>query len=116
LAPGWKETDVSWRRSLQGLEPGSGLHGEDLTTEEKQRLGLGPKALSFRQGNFPTPQARQAGVLQNDVIVGLGGKPLEMTARQLDAHVRFYCRRGDTVTVHVLRDGKRLELKMKLAG
>jgi predicted metalloprotease with PDZ domain len=116
LPADWRHTDLSWRRSLKGLEPGSGLHGYDLTVEEKKKFGLGPKALAFYQGNFVTPQARQAGVQQNDVIVGLDGKALELTARQFDAHVRLHYHKGDTVSVEVLRDGKRLELRMKLAG
>jgi serine protease Do len=118
LKPGkdWKHTDVSWRRSLEGLQPASGLHGEDLTAEEKKAIGLGPKALAFRQGNFLTKQARQAGIQQNDIIVGLGGKKLEMTARQFDAHVRLHFVTGETIVVDVLRQGKRLELMMKLSG
>jgi serine protease Do len=114
LPQGWRQTDVSWRRSLQGLEPASGLHGDDLTLQDKQQLGLSPKSLAFRQGNFPTKQARQAGVQQNDVIVGVEGKALEMTMRQFDAFIRLNYHKGDTVTVDVLREGKRLELRMKL--
>jgi hypothetical protein len=116
LPKGWRQTDVSWRRSIKGLEPASGLTGDDLTTEEKRLLSLAPKALAFRQGNFPSPQARQAGVQQNDVVVGVDDKTLEMTARQFDAFIRLNYQRGDTVTVQVLRDGKRLALRMKLAG
>ena len=116
LGKDWKQSDLSWRRSLEGLEPGSGLHGRDLSTEEKKSLGLPAKALAFRQSNFLTKQARQAGIQVNDVIVGLDGKRLELTARQFDAHVRLNYARGDTVVVEVLREGKRIELKMRLSG
>ena len=34
-----------------------------------------PKTLAFRQGNFLTPQARQAGILVGDAIVGFDGCP-----------------------------------------
>jgi serine protease Do len=114
LAPGWRRSDVSWRRSVKGLEPGSGLNGEDLTAKEKKELGLAPKALAFRQGNFPSKQARQAGVLQNDIIVGIDGKQPEFTVQQFDTHIRLSYRKGDTVRLDVLRDGKKLELRMKL--
>jgi serine protease Do len=118
LKPGkdWKHTDVSWRRSLEGLEPASGLHGQNLTADEKKDLGLATKALAFRQGNFLTKQARQAGILVNDIVIGLDGKRLELTVRQFDAYVRLNYAKGDTVVVEVLRQGKRLELKMKLSG
>jgi hypothetical protein len=114
LPQGWRQTDVSWRRSLKSLEPGSRLHGDDLTAMEKKQLGLAPKALAFRQGNFPTKQARQAGVQQNDVIVGVDGKKMDMTVRQFDAFIRLNYHVGDTVTINVMRDGKQLELRMTL--
>lgn len=114
LQAGWRQTDVSWRRWLKGLEPGSGLSGDDLTADEKKQLGLPPMALAFRQGNFPSKQARQADIQQNDVITGVDGKKLEMTLRQFDAFIRLNYRPGDTVTLDVLRDGKKLELRMKL--
>jgi S1-C subfamily serine protease len=114
LAAGWRQTDVSWRRSVKGIEPGSRLHGDDLTPEERKQLNIAPKALAFRQGNFPTKQARQAGVQQNDIIVGVDGKKLEMTVRQFDAFIRLNYRLGDTVTLNILRDGARLDLQMKL--
>jgi serine protease Do len=116
LQPGWRQTDISWRRSLKSLEPASGLNGDDLTVQEKQQLGLPPKALAFRQGNFPARQARQAGIQQNDIVIGVDGKTLEMTARQFDAFIRLNYRTGDTVSVNILREGKRLELRMKLTG
>jgi hypothetical protein len=116
LGKDWKHSDLSWRRSLDGLEPSSGLHGRDLSADEKKTLGLPAKALAFRQGNFLTKQARQAGVQVNDVIVGLDGKRPELTARQFDAYVRLNYARGDTVVVEVVRDGKRMELKMRLSG
>jgi serine protease Do len=116
LLKDWKQTDLSWRPSLRSLEPASGLHGVDLTTEEKKALGLGPKQLAFRQGNFVTKQARLGGVEINDIIVGIDGKVLEMTARQLDVHVRLTYRKGETVTVSLFRKGQRLEMQMKLSG
>jgi hypothetical protein len=116
LGKDWKHTDLSWRPSLRSLEPGSGLHGTDLTAAEKKTLGLGPKQLAFRQGNFVTKQAQLAGVRINDVIVGVNGRELEMTVGQFDAYVRLSFRKGDTVTVNLWRDGKLLDLKMTLSG
>jgi hypothetical protein len=116
LVPGWRRTDVSWRWSLRGLEPGPNLHGEDLTAQEKKILGLSERQLAFRQGPFVSQPAQQAGIHQNDIIVGLDGKRLEMTARQFGAYVRLNYRPGASVTVNLLRAGRRLDLVMKLAG
>jgi S1-C subfamily serine protease len=116
LADGWRKTDVSWRWSLRGLQPEPCVDGADLTPREKQELGLGAKQLAFRQGPFVTPPARHAGVQINDVIVGVDGRRLEMTARQFGAYVRLHYRPGDEVRLNVLRAGKRLELTLKLPG
>lgn len=115
LTKGWRKTDVSWRWSLRGLKPASGVHGYDLTPVEKKALGLDVKQLAFRQGAFVTPSARHAGVLQNDIIIGVDGKKLEMTARQFDAYVRLSYRAGDQVVLNISRNGKRLDLTMKLS-
>jgi predicted metalloprotease with PDZ domain len=116
VAAGWKQSDLSWRRSVLNMEPASGLHGDDLTVEQKTQLGLPPKALAFRQGNFPSPQARQAGILQNDVIVGVDGKALEMTEKQFEVFIRLNYQKGDTVMIDLIRAGKREKARMKLAG
>jgi predicted metalloprotease with PDZ domain len=116
LAKGWKHTDLSWRPSLRTLEPASGLHGTDLTAAEKKTLGLAPKQLAFRQGNFLTKQAQLAGIQINDIIVGVDGKQLEMSARQFDVFVRLTYRKDETLTVNLFRNGERMEVKMKLSG
>jgi S1-C subfamily serine protease len=116
LAPGWRRTDISWRWSLRGLDPQPGVHGEDLSGEEKKALGLSEKSLAFRQGNFLSPTARLAGLRQNDIIIGFDHKSLMMTARQLGAYIRLNYHVGDKVSLHVLRDGQRLQLTMELTA
>ena len=56
------------------------MRGDDLSAEEKQALGLSEKRLAFRQGPFVSEPAQQAGIRQNDIILGVDGKTLEMTA------------------------------------
>jgi predicted metalloprotease with PDZ domain len=114
LAEGWRKTDISWRGSMWGLEPAASVHGKDLTAGEKEQLGLSPRALAFRQGAFVPPAAREAGIRPNDIILGIDGKPLEMTVLQFNAYVRLNCKVGERVTYNVLRDGKRIDIPMKL--
>jgi predicted metalloprotease with PDZ domain len=116
LAEGWRKTDISWRWSLRGLDPSPRVDGDDLSEEEKKALGLSEKRLAFRQGPFVSEPARQAGIRQNDVIVGIDGKTLEMTARQFVAYVRLNYRVGDRVTYNVLRKGKRVDVVMRLTA
>jgi hypothetical protein len=116
LAAGWKITDLSWRRSLKSLAPAPGVQGYDLTVEEKRDLGLAPGALAFRQHAFVSPEAQQAGVRINDVIVGVNEHRPTMTARQFEAFIRLTYQPREVIHLHVLRGKERLELSMKLAN
>jgi hypothetical protein len=114
LREGWRITDVSWRPSLRGVGPSPCVHGEDLTIEEKRDLGLSERSLAFRQGNFVAETARQAGIRQNDIILGIDHKTLEMSARQFCAYLRLTYQVGDHVTFNLLRHGQRLDIPLKL--
>jgi serine protease Do len=114
LPEGWRKTDISWRWSLRGVDPSPWVHGDDLTADEKKALGLSAKRLAFRQGPFVSEPARQAGIRQNDVILGVDGKDLDMTARQFGAYIRLNYRVGDRVTYNIRRSGKPLALPLTL--
>jgi len=112
--PDWRKTDISWRWSLRSLQPDPSVHGEDLTAAEKKALGLESRQLALRQGPFVTAPARFAGLQTGDVIIGVDGHRLEMTARQFDTYVRLNYRPGAEVILNVLRSSKRLDLTLKL--
>ena len=116
LAEGWRKTDLSWRWSLRGVDPPPWVHGEDLSEEEKKSLGLDAKRLAFRQGPFVSEPARRAGIRQNDIVLGVDGKMLEMSERQFGAYIRLNYRVGDRVTYNVLRRGKRLDIALTLTA
>jgi S1-C subfamily serine protease len=114
LPRGWRKTDMSWRASLRNLMPSARLYGFDLTPAEKKALGLAPQQLAFRQQDFVPNQARVAGVRAGDIIVGLDGLRLEMTADRFQRYVQGHYLIGDRVTVNILREGKRMDLTMTL--
>jgi hypothetical protein len=114
LAEGWRKTDISWRESMWGLEPSPCVHGKDLTAEEKKALGIPEKALAFRQGNFVPPPSREAGIRQDDIILGIDNKSLEMTMLQFNTYIRLNYKIGDRITFNIIRNGKRLDLPMTL--
>src|SRR5262249_31065805 len=90
------------------------VQGQDLSAQEKQALGLDPKQLAFRQGSFPVPEARQAGIKPNDIIVGIDAKRLEMNARQFGVYIRLNYHAGDRVTFNIIRNGQRTEVSLIL--
>jgi serine protease Do len=114
LTEGWKQTDISWRWSLRGLEPTPWVDGEDLSLEEKRRLGLPEKRLAFYQSAFVSTVARQAGIRANDVIIGIDGKRLEMSELQFAAYVKLNYKAGDRVTYNLFRAGKPIDIPITL--
>ena len=114
LGENWRQTDVSWRWSLKSLSPSPSIIGDDLDRDERKKLGLNPRQLAYRQMNFLTPTARHAGLHANDVITGIDDKPLTMTARQFEAHIRLNYRVGQEVTFNVVRGKERVKVKLKL--
>jgi serine protease Do len=114
LAEGWRKTNLTWRPSMLDLLPSLSLSGEDLTAAEKRALGLSAKRLAFRQDKIVHSSVRAAGVRGGDVVLGIDGQPLEMTVDQFLAHVRKNYLVGDRVTLNILREGKRLDLPLKL--
>jgi hypothetical protein len=115
LPPGWRESDISWRASMWKLEPAPGVQGLDLSADEKAELGLKPNQLAFRQSKIVTPAARTAGVQPGDVIIGVAGQHLEMTARQFQAYIRTRFSVGDEIQFDILRYGKPIRIRMSLA-
>jgi membrane-associated protease RseP (regulator of RpoE activity) len=116
LKNGWRESDITWRGSMWGLEPQAYVYGRDLTVAQKRELDLSPKRLAFSQGNFVPRESRQAGVRARDVIVGIDGKELEMKMLEFNAYVRLNYKVGDRITLNVFRNGKSLKIPMTLTS
>jgi hypothetical protein len=114
LPDGWRKTDLSWRPSMRHLIPSARLYGTDLTAPEKVALGLPAKGLAFRHKEGVHRQAKAAGVLAGDIILGLDGKALEMDQDRFMSHVERNYLIGDRVTVDLIRDGKRQSVPMTL--
>ena len=114
VAAGWRRTNVTWRPSLLDLLPSLTVYGSDLTPKEKKALGLDEKRLAFRQEAPVHSAAKAMGVQENDIILGLDNKVLEMSMEQFLGHVRQNYLIGETITLNMLRNGKRLDLPIKL--
>jgi serine protease Do len=114
LREGWRQTDISWRASTLRLGPAPCVRGQDLTAGEKRALGLQEGQLAFRQGNFVSRTAQQAGIRQDDVILGIDNKILEMSARQFGVYIRLNYQVGDQITLNILRSGQRLQVPLRL--
>jgi hypothetical protein len=114
LRDGWRQSDIAWRPSMQGFVAHARLWGADLTAEQKEALGLSAQQLAFRQ-NSPVPtQPHAAGIQAGDVILGVDDRSLAMDVSEFNRYVSRHYLVGDQVVVNVLRDGRRLNLRMRL--
>jgi serine protease Do len=112
--PGWRRTDLSWRAPTKSLGPAPSIHGEDLPLPEKQRLGLDPDRLAMLLGPFQPQIARQAGLRQGDIIVGIDNKKLAMPARQFEVYIRLNYEPGQKITYNLLRAGQPEKISLTL--
>ena len=114
LAKGWRKTDLTWRPSLRRMLASARVFGRDLNASERKTHGLTETQLAFWQRYPLTPQAKAAGVQEEDIILGFDDVRLEMKAYDFLKWVRQNYLIGDRVTIHVLREGKTLKLPLRL--
>ena len=115
LRRGWKRSDISWRPSMQHLVASPRMRGSSLSAEERKGLGLTPKQLAYRVSRRLLPQPEAAGIRSGDIVLGFNNETLEMDLYDFYKHVRETYIVGETVTVNLIRDGKRLDRKMTLS-
>lgn len=119
LQTGWKKSDFSWRGSMWNAPPRFQAWAPVLKDETKAKLGLPETdtALEVRWINLQGIGGQQAfddGLREKDIIVALADKPLRMNTKQFNVFIKLNYKVGDTLPLTVLRNGERIELKIKL--
>ncbi len=114
VVDGWRKTNIVWRPSLLDVLPSMPLSGDDLTADEKKKLGLTEKRVAFRQDKFVHSTLKAVGVQKDDVIVGIDGKTMDGTMDEFLGYVRRNYLVGDKVTLNILREGKPITAAMTL--
>ena len=119
LDKGWRQLgDISWRSTTWELRrmANGGIEFEDVPDAERKQAGLDETDLALRirhVGQYkPHDVAKQAGFLKGDVLVSFQGNTDRMTETQLLARLIKNQRAGDRVPVTVMRDGKKVDLKI----
>jgi serine protease Do len=114
VADGWRKTNLTWRPSMLDILPSAPFSGDELTAAEKKALGLDEKRAAIRQDAEVHATLKAAGVKGGDVLIGYDGKAVEGDASKLFGYVRRNYLVGDEITINVIRDGKRVDLKLLL--
>lgn len=121
LAAGWREKgDISWRATswdLRRMVTG-GLLLDSLRDEERKSAKLEEDVLALRikhAGEYGDhAAAKNAGFRKGDILVELDGSSAPLTESELMASIMNGKRPGDKVPAVVLREGKRIELKLPI--
>lgn len=116
LPRGWRQSDISWRPSQDGIPPSLGLWADTLNANQKQQRGIPLDKLALRVSFFfPGPKwAQSRGDLKmGDIILDVDNKQLmAMNTRQFHAYFRLNFNIGDTATLTVLRGDEKVEIKV----
>ena len=120
LAAGWRKNDFSWRGSMWNVPPRLQVWLPELTSEQKATLGLSESdsPLEVRWINKQGKGGQQAyadGLREKDVVLALAGEPIRnMNSSQFSSHIKLHYSVGDTLLLTVLREEKKVELKITL--
>ncbi|HEY4262188.1 MAG TPA: Trx7/PDZ domain-containing (seleno)protein [Schlesneria sp.] len=119
LKAGWKKSDFSWRGSMWNAPPRFQAWAPILKDETKAKLGLPETdtALEVRWINLQGIGGQQAfddGLREKDIIIALADRPLQMNTKQFNVFIKLNYKVGDTLPLTVLRNGERVDLKIKL--
>lgn len=121
LPDGWRRRDsISWRAtswSLRRMVLG-GLLLEEVPDEEREKLNLAEDKLALRAkhvGQYgPHALAQSMGFQRGDVLIIVAGRDDRWRETDLIAWLANDMQIGDEFPVTVLRDGKKLELKLRI--
>jgi serine protease Do len=121
LAAGWRTRgDISWRATswdLRRMATG-GLFLVPVTDDERKSTGLEDNVLALRikhAGEYNEhAAAKNAGFRKGDILVELDGSSAPLTESELLVAMMNSKRPGDKVPAVVLREGKRIELKLPI--
>ncbi len=121
LAEGWRRaSDISWRVStwpLRRMGTG-GLVLESLSEADRRAANLDEASLALRVkhvGQYGAHAvAKQAGFEKDDIVVAFDQKAEQMSESELLAYAVQTTKPDQQVPVTVLRDGKRIDLTLRM--
>ena len=113
LPPRWWLTDIRYRQLT--VDPRAYFESRPLTDEEKKQNDLPVDGFASRvshvDGFAQTMKSHDLRV--GDIIFGVDGVQRDEHANTAELYIRLRKTAGDSVTVDVLRDGKRFQMPVK---
>ena len=90
----------------------------EVTGDALAKLGL-PKTDSALEARWINKEGRGGqrafddGLREKDIIIAAAGEPIRMNSRQFQSHLKLNYKVGEQLPLTILRDGKKIELKIK---
>jgi serine protease Do len=108
----WWWTDLRFRQS--SVDPRSDFEDRPLTEAEKSKLGLKPEGFASYVKYVPElAKVRKSNELKvGDIIVAVDGVERDDLANTADLYIKLHKKAGQSATLDVIRDGKRLQMPL----
>jgi len=114
LPNGWRQSELSWRKSSRSVPSDWGFRGAALAKFERREANLPESGLAIRVLSIkPRGFAQALGLHKGDVITGLAGDTRERSLDRLRSDMLRRFAPGDEVRLTVLRSEQTLELSGK---
>jgi serine protease Do len=121
LSTGWRQQDnIAWRSSSWGLRrmATGGFFSTEMTPEERQGAGIPETGMALKikhVGQYaPHDAAKQAGLMNGDIVVGFDGRTDLIRESDLLAYGVTKHFPGDKIKVNILRNGQPMELTVTI--
>ena len=117
LPPGWRETDLGWRKSVAEAAIGANTGFPwplEADARARTRMGIAPDVLAVRPYYPKGPEgvAGDAGLRGHHIIVAVNGESPHLSGRPFVVWFRLRFDPGDEIRLTVLeQDGSRSEIR-----
>ena len=112
LTKGWRRyVDISWRTTTDVLRRSLmyRIEYDDISPDERKALGLSSSVIALKAARGVS-RGSGTPVVREDVIIAVDGKDDYMSEGDLIAYFVQEKKRGDTVKVTVIRDGRKIDV------
>ena len=114
LPSGWRQSELSWRKSSRSVPSDWGFRAAALAKFERREAGLPETGLAIRVLSIkPRGLAQALGLQKGDVITALGDDTRERTLDRLRSDMLRRFVPGDEIRMTIRRDAETLELSGK---
>ncbi len=113
LPPRWWWTDLTFRQS--SIEPRVYFDSRTLSEAEKLKLGIDPAGFASEVTRIDTlaEMLKSHELRVGDIVTTVDGVGRDPIANTAELYIKLRKTAGDTVTLSVIRDGARMELKLR---